>query len=285
MTDHVATPGLYELTNEQYHKDPVPEGSLSQSGVKTLLRSPAHFKHERDHGRPPKRAFDVGQAAHNVVLEDSETQLVVIDAENYRTKAAQEKQASAYAEGKTPLLKHELEQVRAMAAAIRSHPVAGQLFKPGFGAPEMSAFWQDDETGVWRRARFDWLPAATPAGRFIIPDYKTAANGNPLTWGKSAADFGYHIQDAWYCDAVRALGLHEDPSFVFVVQEKDPPYVVTVVQLDADAVALGRNLARKALALYADCARADHWPAYSDEVEQISLPYYYVRSHAQELSY
>lgn len=282
MTDPITKPGLYgHLTNEQYHKDPVPEGSLSQSGAKTLTTyTPAHFKYERDHGRPPKRAFDVGQAAHDLVLERSEDNLVVINATSYRTKAAQEAQAEAYANGKTPLLIAELETVRAMAKVIREHPVAGVLFDPERGGlPEQSGFWRDPETDVWCRARFDWLPEPDPDRRFIVPDYKTSTTADPNAWRKKAADFGYHVQDWWYCDAVRQLGIHEHPSFVFVVQEKEPPYLLSVVQLDADAVAVGRDQAMRARALYADCVRDDHWPGYSEDVEQVALPAWYLREH------
>lgn len=277
----VTTPGLYpELTNEQYHKDPVPEGSLSQSGAKTLNSlTPAHFKYERDHGRPPKRAFDVGQAAHDIVLERSEDNLVVIDATSYRTKVAQEAQAEAYATGKTPLLIGELEQVRAMAAKIREHPVAGVLFDPARGGhAEQSAFWRCAETDVMCRARFDWLPAPDPARRFIVPDYKTSTTADPNAWRKKAADFGYHVQDWWYSDAIRSLELHEDPAFVFVVQEKDPPYLVSVIQFDADAYAAGGEQALRARATYADCVRQDRWPGYGDEVHEVELPRWYGRA-------
>lgn len=280
----ITEPGLYEqLPEDVYHGDPVPDGSLSQSGAKTLLKSPAHFKHQLDHGRPPKRAFDHGHAAHKLVLEGSSDGVVVVDATSWRTKAAQEERDTAYADGKTPLLVGEWEQVQAMADALRRHPVAGPLFDPAYGRPEVSAFWRCPDTDVWCRARYDWLPDTAMGRPFVVPDYKTTTNANPAVWGKHAADFGYHIQDPWYREGLVQLGVDEDPSFVFVVQEKDPPYVVTVMQLDDEAVAVGAALARRARAVYADCVGSGEWPAYTDEVAQVSLPGWYVRAHAAEV--
>ena len=134
-----------------------------------------------------------------------------------------------------------------------------------------SLFWQDPDTSVPLRARVDWLRDRAP-GRLIIPDYKTASSAHPETFAKSAANYLYHLQDAWYGDGARALGLDEDPAFVFVVQEKTPPYLVTVVELDSDARRAGRALGRRAIATYQACVESGEWPGYSSEIELISLP-------------
>ncbi|HLK00288.1 MAG TPA: PD-(D/E)XK nuclease-like domain-containing protein, partial [Streptosporangiaceae bacterium] len=175
----------------------------------------------------------------------------------------------------------EHEQVQAMAAELRRHPVASALFDPEKGKPEQSLFWQDAATGVWCRARLDWLPDITARDRLIVADYKSCASASPRAIARSVASYGYHQQDPWYRDAVRALGLSDDPAFLFVFQEKDPPYLITIAELHPDTVREGRDLNREAIEVYRDCAQAGIWPGYEAEavragrwtgIEQISIP-------------
>lgn len=274
MSIQITEPGIYDgIPNKAYHADPVPAGSLSVSGAKMLLApsTPAHFRYAQDNPSPHKDTFDYGTAAHSVVLEGDESCLEVIDAPDWRTKKAQEDKAAAYANGKTPLLTKDLAQVRAMAAAIKAHPIANKLFSNG--KPEQSAFWQDRATGIWRRARFDWLPNIDPGRRLIIPDYKTAASAATGKFAKSAADLRYYMQSAWYMDAILEMGLHRDVAFVFVVQEKEAPYVVNVIELDITAVRLGRDMNRRAIEVYDLCQRTGHWPQYAG-INLTSLPIY-----------
>jgi hypothetical protein len=279
----ITEPGVYDgIPDDVYHGDPVPEGSLSASGAKRLLppSCPAIFRHEQDNGRAPKRAFDLGHAAHAKVLGVG-AEVVTVDADDWRTKAAREARDEAYAEGKTPLLACEVEQVDAMAAAIRANPVASALFDHARGGkPEQSFFWRDNFHGVWRRARLDWLPDLTASGRLVLADYKTAACAEPRKFERSVFDLGYHLSAAWYIDAVKTLGVAEDIAFLFVVQEKTAPYPVTVCQLDYDALRIGRILAQRALGIYADCQETGHWPGYSEQVELISPPPWVAREFA-----
>lgn len=274
-------PGIYEMTNEQYHADPVPGGSLSSTGARRLLEPscPALFRHEQLHGQKPRRVFDFGSAAHQMVL-GAGPELMVVNAEDWRTKAAREARDEAYAAGLVPLLLAEFEQVQQMAAALRRHPAASALLAEGSGQPEQSLFWTDQPAGVWRRARLDWLPFAT-GRRLVVPDYKTAVSAAPSAIERSLVAYGYHQQAAWYLDGVAALGGGTDARFVFIVQEKAAPYLVTVVELDDASLQAGRVRNRRAIELYAQCVAEDRWPGYSDSPVLISLPQWAI---TQELS-
>lgn len=269
---------VFDMPSEIYQADPLPGGSLSSSGARKLLppHCPAKFDHERRHGRPDTRAFDMGHAAHKLVL-GAGPDIVSVDADSWRTNAAKAQAEEVRAAGGVPLLAADFTTVTAMADALREHPIASALFEPGSGHPEVSMFWTDEQTGVNLRARPDWLPDPRGDGRVIIPDYKSAVSAEPDKFAKTAADFGYHQQAAWYCDGVTALDLGDDPLFVFVVQEKTPPYLITVIQLDAEALRIGRALNRQAIDLYAECDRTGVWPGYHDDVAIASLPYYYAR--------
>lgn len=273
-TDQMA-PGIYRMTPEEYHADPVPGGSLSSSGARKMIApyAPAIFRYEADHGTEHKRHFDIGSAAHQKVLGIG-AGITVIDEPSYRSNAAQQAKKAAHAKGVIPLLTHEHDQVTAMAEVLRADPLAGPLFDTERGGlAEQNLIWRDARTGIMRRARFDWLPENDGRRRLIIPDYKTCASANPDAIAKSAYRFGYHQQADWYQAAARALGLAgDDAAFVFVCQEKDPPYLVTVVELDATAMRIGKARNHRAIDRYRWCVANDTWPGYADDVALISLP-------------
>lgn len=258
---------VYDLPEDDYHGHP----ALSCSGAKKLLppSCPARFKWERDHGQRPKDAFDIGSAAHQIVLGVGR-ELVEVDAKDWKTKAAQTVREEARARGAVALLTEQLTAVRSMAASIAAHPIASALLnRPGM--PEASLFWHDDESGTPLRARLDYLPDPV-ASRLFVTDLKTAASANPDKFAKAAADYGYHMQAAHYLDGIRALGIHDDPAFLFIVVEKEPPYVVSVIELDEYALSTGRQKMRDAIDVYTACAAEDVWPGYSEDVELVSLP-------------
>lgn len=282
----VTQPGIYpDMPIDVYHADPVPGGSLSSSGARKLLdpSCPALFKWERDNPTPPKREFDLGHAAHKLVLGEGE-EIVVTEWDDWRTKAAREERDAIRATGAVPLLSHEGEQMQAMAEAIRQHPLAGPLFTPGNGIAEQSLFWQDPRHGVWRRARPDWIPHRQDNGRLIIADYKTARAVDPSALQRTVYEHGYHAQAAWYIDAVKALGLtgDQEPAFIFVFQAKTPPYLVHLVELDFPALQLGAARNDRALQIYAECQRTGIWPGFNDRITYLPLPAWAEKRDEQE---
>jgi exodeoxyribonuclease VIII len=54
--------------------------------------------------------------------------------------------------------------------------------------------------------------------------------------------------------------------------EKKAPHAVAVYAADAEMIAAGQVTAARDMLLLAECRDADYWPAYSDQIETISLP-------------
>jgi hypothetical protein len=272
----ISEPGVYAgVSDIDYHADPVPGGSLSCSGAKKLLSpsTPALFKYEQEHPPESTKAFDEGKAAHRLVLGVG-PELVLIPFDEWRTNEAKAAVKEAQDRGAIPLKPKQWQMVHDMAEALQAHPTAAALLDPERGLPEQSLFWTDPDTGVTLRARLDWLPDPTPGGRMILADYKTARSAHPEQFARAAADYGYHQQDPWYSEGVRALGLTEDLAFVFIVQEKTPPYLVSVCQLVDDDRRLGHVLNHQAIRIYAECKRTGNWPGYPD-VTVVELPGWY----------
>jgi hypothetical protein len=267
-------PGWYpDVTAEQYHADPVAGGSLSSSGARALLppSCPARYRHDQDNGQAPKRAFDLGHAAHRMVLGLG-AELEVVDAADWRTKAAKEQRDEARAAGRVPLLAAEHAIAEAMAEQLRAHPMVGALLDPHAGSAEQTVVWQDDMTGVWCRARYDWLPTPHAGRRMVLVDYKTAASAELEALQKAMHQHGYHQQASWYLDGARAVFGANDPGFVFIAQEKTAPYLVTVFEPDVVALRIGAARNHVARSVYRRCQETGVWPAYAEGIALLSLP-------------
>ncbi|WP_244971776.1 PD-(D/E)XK nuclease-like domain-containing protein [Gordonia rubripertincta] len=254
-----------DLPDTEYHAD---RRSLSYSGAKLLLppSTPAKFRWAMDNPRPPKREYDFGHVAHTLVLGTG-SDIVVVDAPDWRTKVAKEQRAAAYEADQVPILKREFASALAMETALREHPIAGALFAEG--RAEVSVYADDPATGVRRRARPDWLTHLR-SGRLAIVDYKTTDNANPAAFTRSVSSYRYDMQCDWYTDVCEAVGLGDNPAFLFVAQEKEPPYAVSVNELTADDVRIAHRLNRFAIDLYARCTETNTWPGW-DSINLIEL--------------
>jgi hypothetical protein len=263
----------YGMPSAAYHA----HSALGSSSIRTLTsKTPAHYAYQRN--RPAySGAFDIGTAAHSVILEDTFAGIQEVEADNWMTKAAKEAKAAARAAGKTPLLAKELAQVRAMRDSVMNDPRARATLEGG--TPEVSVFW-DHETGTPLKCRPDkWTP--DHADGQLIVDLKTTVSADPEDFAKSVGSFGYHQQEAHYVDGLKAHGF--DPKFMFVLVEKTAPYLVNVVELDPYAVALGRAANEKAIRLYNECSKNNRWPGYQT-TRPVSLPVWAERQ-AEELEF
>ncbi|MFI8962105.1 PD-(D/E)XK nuclease-like domain-containing protein [Streptomyces sp. NPDC053493] len=270
-------PGLYDIPAEQYHRDPIPGGSLSSTGIRRLTDCPARFKYFLDNPEPYKPAYEFGTSAHTVVLGDG-PELVVVNAVRWDTKEVKAKVAAIRAAGNVPLKPEARKRIDDMAEVLSQHSEASELLTPGSGIAEQSAFWPD-EHGTWHRARFDWLREED------IVDYKTARSVHPEAIQKAVYQHGYFQQDPHYRRVAIELGLiPPHGTFKFVMQEKEPPYLVQVVELDFPARAIGAEYNARAAHTYRLCQATGEWPAYSSTTLHISLPPWAEKKAIEEIS-
>ncbi len=273
MADLITAPGVYDVAKEDYHSDArLAFGpALSGSGAKLIMGDcPAVYFEQRQ--RPPvaTAAWDAGTMAHKWTLEgdkfgDSFEPLA--DWINPRNDAGRAAIGKIRSVGKTPVSAGQMRRIVGMRDALQAHHIARRLFVSG--AAERSLYWRDDEFGIWCRCRLDWLPDQSR----IVGEYKTTRSASHGQSERDLYALGYYQQAEWNLSGIKALGLIEDPAFVFVFQEKEPPYLVTTKTAGNAAMHWAEMMNRKAKQTFARCEFEGHWPGYSDdEVRVMDLP-------------
>jgi hypothetical protein len=279
------TDGLYpDIGDETYHAD---RGSLSSTGAKILAKpgGPAKFLEYVTTERKPKRAYDFGHVAHRILLGEGAKYEVLdpavhglkkdgTEADNPRATATwKAAETAARATGKVPIHIDDHLAALAMATAVRTHPDAGPLFHRGHA--ERSAWHTDPDTGIRLRGRFDWLTYRDD--RLICVDFKTAVSADDAELTRTFWQLRYYQQFAWYIDLLIALDRDDNPGFLFVVCEKEPPHLVNVVEYDAEAYLEGHRENRRAINLYAHGITTGQWPGYAPGIKTLSLPPWAIR--------
>lgn len=273
-------PGLYyDIPDEEYRTIP----GLSSTGIKEMLKSPAHYQWARTHRRE-RVAFDVGHAAHAKILGVGLGIIVYPDehltpsgnvSEKAATKAWAKEQRAA---GLVPIAPDQLNAVDAMAEAVARHPLAGKLIGSGAGNPEVSLLWDDAETGVRCKGRIDYLHDGP-----VAVDLKTCRSADPRRFGSTAASYGYAEQAMHYLAGLKATRGDTDAVFYQVLVETEAPHHVAVVQLDETFRAIAEDRVRQAIDTYAECAQTGEWPSYPQIIHPVAAPAWYGDDEAEEV--
>lgn len=279
---------------------------LRQSTIKSVLANPAKWRHEQMYPKERKH-FTVGSAVHAMLLDDvtpstididtwknlddeqradhiaTTTDVVHVQVEDWKTKAAQQARAAIIDCGRYPLSTPEYLQAQAMYRALAANPHVARHLAAGQTEVTVTGIDKSTFTETRLKARLDIVDVEA---RTIV-EVKTTADANPKVFGAHAARFGYHIQDANYTN----LMAHEtgtDPDewkFIFVLVEKGDPHTLkadgsrhssyhgtSAVQLDAAARRRGREDIRHGIRRYLDAERTGSWAGYPTEIVQVSLP-------------
>jgi len=261
-----------DITMEEYIADPCPEPSLSTTTVQLLLeRSPHHawWWHPRlgANREDDSTRAELGSAVHAALFGGAEVVYAPEDFHDWRKGDARAFRDKARAIGQLPLLAHQRQQIEDMVglAEQRIMGLVGQL--PLY---EHTLLWHD---AVWGRSRPDILSR----DRELLIDYKTSTNAAPPTWIRTTLlGGGYHLQAGlalWGLNALegeskRAPGR----EFLFLVQEIDPPYALSVVALGPDLLEVANKQIDRASRMWSECMSAGEFPSYASDIHYAEAP-------------
>lgn len=285
-------PGVYAgIPEPVYHGDPYVEPSISSTGVRQLLKCPALFwaHSPRNPDRVPTEAsaaMNFGSAAHKWLLEPEwfDRSIWVKPngfSEHHHKKWADVMPAfdAAVKANKRVISEKDKLTIEAMKATLEADPLIRQLLTNC--DVEQSAFWveQTEEGPVVSRKRTDGRPRS---GQFIL-DYKTCECASPDAVKRAILNYGLHIQGAHYMAGEVALGGNPQ-KFFLLFQEKKPPYLAVIYEIDEVTLSIGEQRRMEALATFAKCSREGRWPSYGNgHVLTASLPNWMIKQETFEL--
>ena len=243
-----------DMTNSDYHSHP----AISSSAVKTVAKSTiAHWLGQE---RRETSAMALGSAVHSLTLEPH-LGGTVRGPETRRGNAWKD----AVAEAKTfnpdaiVLPEAEFDEIEKIAASARAHPVMQDYLEHQDSKIEMSIVLTDPDYGFELRARPDLYCAKN--GMMI--DLKSTIDASPRGFARSAAQFGYFTQAAFYRRVLTLEGLPVS-DFIFLAVEKDAPYATCAHAVSPEGMAYGEAQMHKALekiARYKDTGEiSTGWP-------------------------
>lgn len=268
------------MTEKEYRQS---EG-ISRSELWRLRESPEKFKWYQEHPEPSTPTLVFGAAVHKLLLEPDtfDAEFAVAPECDRRTKDGRDTYNAfmAASDGKSIISLADYEKAAEMAQKALETPFVKKLLD---GEHEKPFYWVDDLTGELCKIRVDCI--STIGGRPVIVDYKSAADASTDGFTRSAVNYGYTFQSGMYLEGVcqnlyhksilSLLGTGEAPIFVFIVQEKNPPYSVNICQADDLFVKYGYDIFRELLGLYKDCKESNNFFGYLgkyDVINNLSLP-------------
>jgi hypothetical protein len=271
---------IADLAAADYHADQTKDMPTLSSSIANILlnRSPLHAWTAHPRLNPNWEPevddkFDIGTAVHALLLQGLNI-MEVIAYPDFKSNAAKEARDSARANGRLPILTKNAKRVEEMCNAVAEQlkmfdadpvPLTG-------GKPEQTMVWQDSATGVWCRARIDWLHDDLSA----IDDLKTTTrSAHPEAFAKNLYSYGCDVQAAFYLRGIQALKGSPVSGMMdwrWVVVETSPPYGLSVVEPGPAVLELADAKVDAALKLWAECLERNVWPGYPTKVATAELP-------------
>lgn len=243
--------------------------AFSYSTAKAILNSPNKWALGIE--KPRTQALDFGSLAHDLILSPAELDKKYLFAEfeklDLRLKECKEAKAQADAQGLIVIDKATLDLAN---SAISANKAILDKYIDLQGDCEVSFF--DKIDGVDCKCRADFVCH----DENLIIDLKFVRDASAHGFSKACVDFGYHIQNALYCDIVGA------DRFLFIAIEKEYPFLCGIYELSVESIDLGRDLYHRALKIYQNqdkfatqCYKGvDLEFGISNEIQKITLPTY-----------
>jgi ATP-dependent exoDNAse (exonuclease V) beta subunit len=259
------------MTEQEYNQH---EG-IRRSDLWKIRESPEKYLWAIGHPEEPTPALVFGSMVHKLLLQPKEfaDEYAVAPEADRRTKESKEAYQAFITENarKTIVSANDMLAAMGMVSAVERHPIASKLLH---GEAEKPIFWTDEDTGELLKCRLDMLTEI--GGKTVVVDYKTALNADTRTFTNKMFQLGYHLQAYMYTEAVmREYKLEERPPFIFVVQEKTPPYAVNCIAVPENVILSGMDCFRELIGILHECLETGVYWGYNgkdNDLNEAFLP-------------
>jgi hypothetical protein len=251
------------MTRTKYEALP----GLSYSGLKELLRSPAHYNHWLNNPREETKALRLGKAAHAAFLTPdiwASTYKSLPETLDRRTKdgkATYEAILASMKPGDTLLSFDEYELATEIAQAA-SRIADNLIYRTG-------AWVERVLQGNDKFTLIKGIPDLIDSEGWIY-DLKTTDDASERAAVRTILNYGYHLQAAHYIRLAHC-NRSDIRGFRLVMVEKEAPHQGAVYEISGDLLDLGRKETERAYSIYDRCVASGEWPGYSEAGNVITL--------------
>lgn len=235
---------------------PFPPARVHFSALRSMGRSPAHFRAAEVAGFEPTPAMKFGLAVHSLTLGGQ--RVVRFEADARRGKAWTEFEEQ-HAD-KIILTAPEHDRALAVAEKVRTHPIARGALA---GEHEVSLEW--DYCGRACAGRIDVV------GEDFLTELKTTTNASPAWFRFHALRMAYNAQVAWYREGMRANRRPVGGGGYIVAVEVRDPFAVTVFRMTEAALEQGEKTVRLWFERFLACEQSGEWPEYAQDIVDLDV--------------
>jgi exodeoxyribonuclease VIII len=232
------SPGIYEMELDEYLSV---RTHVSSSGLKQILRSPAHFLRYLNRKEESLPHLDLGAAVHCAILEPERFQREYVSLPVSRVDIFHEADLQLILGEKQVrfLTETQMQAVEGIVEQLERKPDILRMLQRG--QAEKSLFWQDEETGIRCKIRPDML---------VLPEFmlelKTTFDPSIPVFQRTCQMQLYHLAAAMYQAGVEQVTGYR-PAYMFVVASRFPPYNVETYVPSRSILDKGNDLFRTAL--------------------------------------
>lgn len=233
--------------------------ALSNSGIKKILKTPAHFKHWLTAEKKSSKSLILGELMHYFLLRPD---LVPEEIAVYeKGKTLNGKLANRFIlanPGKFICTREQYEFASAAANKVLKDRRVCRLLGLANAKREEALYL--DVNGVPGKALYDLISPE------IILDVKTHKEEGGYFDSAESFDnkffqYGYDIQGAWYQKLAEMHdGIKRD--VLFLVIEMEEPHGVILRGIEQDDLDSAWLECEKAIEIYKECLATDRWPSY-----------------------
>lgn len=299
----ITEPGCYDMSIGWYHQQCCDGPSISSSGIRAMLHSPAEYWRTSSLNPnrvedPPKEAFVLGRAAHHLLLGERDFfRHFIVQPETYPSSKTGEQvkwigsatfckewKADQIEKGLTILTASQIEQVRGMAgllpwqagmtncglsntALVAEHGVLS-------GEIERSLVFKIGN--VWVKSR----PDAIPGDSNDFADLKTispksAAGIDDRSLSLAVHEHQYFVQGAVVGMAAKEVLDRQMAGFHLVFVDTGNVHAVSIKTLDEQDIIRGERALFAALQAFERCIQSGIWPgptARQTDAQKLGIP-------------
>lgn len=254
--------------------------AISNTQLTEFKKSPAHWKFYIEQERKdPTPAMVMGSLVHCLALQKEKLtddfhllDLSKRPGNDYRSKASREWKEGEIekADGRTVIDTAQMDRAIIIVKALYENPISRDLLQRG------EKFEQEIR---WKWQGIECMGREDISAKDFICDLKVTDAG-PRNFQYYIWKSGIYRQGGMYLDGEMKGQFVGDPfkRFYFIAVEPEPPFGVSVHELDAEVIQFGLNEYRQLMEQLKACLDKDYFPSYDfkemDGIFSVTLPNY-----------